>query len=404
MDGLPEDLVRMVLSHVASPWVVQVRAVCRQWSRILSCTHFALQWALQMSALHSHPSPHSLCLLSPLHLSALHLPSLLSIPLHLHLHLPRPPPPPLSSPLPLACSPLGILFSSLSLFHPLSRASLRLPPPLSIRTPLFAAFGSTSSSGFQILVLGPSLNPAYPTRLAAEIFSSVHSTWATLPVLPMLRQAIHIPRSTPSLVWWRDAFVMLWGNQILTFKPSCKHAMKAGIAEEELWGSISLPANPRMWDARFVTLHVVKDRLFLEGNFQEQGDLQRRYPLRIGVLEFDAASMRWKEVRFMPDAVSKRLCKQLHPAHCFYTAYSDPHSDHIYFAPYVQDTSEMEGLGIELVLFNVSQSSWSCIPLPPSTSIAPFTSPSFKGLTFHATLCQSTSSFKNFRGQSQISM
>ncbi|KAI5067638.1 hypothetical protein GOP47_0018166 [Adiantum capillus-veneris] len=383
LEGLPEDVMRVVLSHVPSPWVVQARVVSKQWRRILSCTHFARQWAARAHATSPH---HSLCLLLNYHnhgdegLSALHLPTHLCLPALL---------PPASRP--LAASPLGLLLcrssssgTFLSLFQPLTHASTPLPPPPHINTPLSAALSTTSPAGhFFLLALGTPLNSPLilTTPFVAEIYSSVSSSWTPLPPLPHLRNPTLIPRCTSSLVWWKEAFFMLWGNCILTFKPSQAEAATATTEETATWGSIELPKEPRIWDARFLTLHVIKGRLFVEGNFQEQGDFQRRNPLRIGVVELaDPRKQLWKEASFMPDSLSMRLCsRQQHPAHCFYTTYSDPLSDHVYFTPYVDTGSASDNeLSIEVVLFDVSSGSWSSMS-NVAASPALFSSPTFRG-------------------------
>ncbi|MCO5578241.1 hypothetical protein L7F22_032080 [Adiantum nelumboides] len=379
LEGLPEDVMRVVLSHVASPWVVQARVVCKQWKRILSCSHFARQWAARA---HSISPQDSLCLMlnhregdGDDSLSALHLPTLLCLPALL---------PPRS--LPLAASPLGVLLlvgpSSLSLFQPLTRTASPLPFPRLIHTPRFAALTSASTSTCHFYLLAIGTAALSPAPFVAELYSSATSSWAPLPSLPALRYTAHIPRRTASLVWWKEAFYMLWGSRIVTFKPWQE---TTEVVATDCWGSIELPKEPRIWDARFLTLHVIKDGLFVEGNFQEQGDFQRRYPLRIGAMELeDPAKQTWKEASFMPDSLTRRLCgRQQQPAHCFYTAYSDPLSDQICFTPFFQPAVDDEPPMAEVVLLDVSSGSWSGLSNVPAGA-ALFSSPTFKGLTFHA--------------------
>lgn len=376
VEKLPEDLLSFVLSLLPFPWVVQARLVCRRWLNLLTSQPFAMLWA-------SRPWQGSMWLL--LHhghatqntsLSAFHLSSQLRVRLTLDLH-----PPPLSSSILASCH-VGLLVSSchgrlLSLVNPLTRQSLRLPPPRGIRSVVHAGVAPLGSSqtDFQIIVLGLSDLPDHPALLA-QLYNSMDASWASLPQPPPPpppRRAASIPpRSAQSFVWWNNAFCILSSNRVLTFNPR----------QPKLWGSISFPSQPRIWDQRYFTLHVIRHRLFLEGNFQEQGDFQRRFPLRVGILELDSTSLEWKEVGLMPDKLSQSLCKEPHPAHCFYTAYSDPHCESICFAPFTTGAPDTEAEEeVVLVLYHVKGKCWTSMRVFQRTG--EFGSPSFKGLTFH---------------------
>lgn len=122
-----------------------------------------------------------------------------------------------------------------------------------------------------------------------------------------------------------------------------------------------------------MTLHAIRGRLFLEGNFQSRGYAHRRDPLLVGILELDPTTLQWKEKSCMPEEFSQLLCNDAQPLHSKYISYSDEDCDHMCFSP--SPTADKE----HIVFYYVEEDSWTSMQIDYRTGRKYFGSSNFKG-------------------------
>lgn len=365
--SLPDEILQQILSYLPFPYVIQVRMVCKAWLCACTCAQFFNLWAARSSPslwiLLPHTLTPSFSAFNPISGHCLPLPFLShSLPYAIA-----------ASCNGLLCllhtSPISTCPPSLSMCNPIAPKSFPLPSPPFIKRFLHLGMTAHYSSPHRFLIIASCTTFLNPSP-HAQLFDSLIGSWTLLPPPPPLAHTAHeLPRSVQNFVWWNDKFCILSFDRVMIYD-----------IHSSQWGTVNLPKLPRIWNPLYLTLHVIRGRLYLEGNFQIQGDFQRRYPLRVGILELSPTTLEWEEVAFMPKEIARQICKDLHPVHSLYTAYSDADCDHICFSPFPAQDEE------NLVLYHVGHSKWTSLSVCHKEPDTYSGSPNFKGFTFQPAL------------------
>ncbi|MCO5568035.1 hypothetical protein L7F22_021731 [Adiantum nelumboides] len=210
----------------------------------------------------------------------------------------------------------------------------------------------------------------------AELFDSAVGSWRLVPLpYPWFLAPSKCCYGVRDFVWWSGRFCTLTSNTILTYD-----------VHNDRWNLMEPPTSCHTF---YSTLHVINDRLFMEGSFFKQGN-----GLHIGISQFDSIINDWLEVSFMPKACAHALRQQSkinRVSRTMYTSFSDTDIDHLLFVPVAPFASNVTAM----IYHVVSRSwTWANVSAAQLDSNDNGSSCNMKGLTYQPSfMALSSSSF-----------